>query len=140
MTRNRSSAARILDHLRRRWAVWSGLLALALLAAHLVITMEIKAGLCDLAQELQETGEARSSVFYHVGPSTASAIKRATAEDFSISVRPFDWVSRGRLVTHTAFIRSPTKEIAIRIRFNPLSGWCHLVGYKTIRDEARGLR
>jgi hypothetical protein len=140
MMPDRRPLACILVHLRRHWAVWSGLLALAILAAHLVITMEIKAGLLDLARELRETGEARSSVFYRVGPAVAAAIKGSTAEDYSILVRPFDRVGSGKMVTHTAFIRSSDREIAIRIRFNPLSGWCHLVGYMTIRDEARGLR
>ena len=119
--------------LSTRWLRIGFVFVLALIATNAWLSYRIKIGLRDLAGEIQKSEDPRSDVFYWVGPSTTSSIKEVTNGDYSISVWPFDWFESGQFVTHTAFIKSSEKEIGIRIRFNPLDRFFHIVGFYTIR-------
>lgn len=107
--------------------------ALALIATNAWLSHRIKSGLRDLAGELQKSEDPRSDVFHWVGPSTTTSIKEVTKGDYSISVWPFDWFESGHFVTHTAFIESSEKQIGIRIRFNPMDRFLHIVGLYNVR-------
>jgi hypothetical protein len=116
-----------------RWLRIVFIFALALIATNAWLSHRIKSGLRDLAGEIQKSEDPRSDFFYWVGPATTYSIKEVTKSDYSISVWPFDWFGTGEFVTHTAFIKSSEKEIGIRIRFNPLDRFFHIVGFYTVR-------
>lgn len=116
-----------------RWMRIVFIFALALIATNAWLSHQIKSGIRDLAGEIQKSEDPRSDTFYWVGRSTASSIKEVTKGNYSISVWPFNWFGSSQFVTHTAFIKSSEKEIGIRIRFNPMDGFFHVVGYYTVR-------
>src|SRR3954451_18263092 len=117
--------------LSKRWLRIGFIFALALIATNAWLSHRIKSGLRDLAGKIQKSEDPKSDVFYWVGASTISSIKGVTKGDYSISVWPFDWFESGQFVTHTAFIKSPEKEIGIRIGFNPMDRFFHIVGFYT---------
>jgi len=116
-----------------RWMRIVYIFAVALIVTNAWLSHRIKSGLRDLAGEIQKSEDPRSDVFYWVGRSTASSIKEVTKGNYSISVWPFDWFESGQFVTHTVFITSPEKEIGIKIRFNPMDRFFHVVGFYTVR-------
>ena len=109
-------------------------MALAAVAANLWLTHRIKCGLRHAIEKIHRGAEIDSDTFWTIGPATISVLEDVTQKPYSISVRPFDWVESGRLVTHTAFVSSDTKEIRVRLKYNPFSGKFHIVGYATIRE------
>ena len=88
-----------------------------------------KRGLYDFVHEFKKNPEYESSVFWWIGPSTRFRLKEITDSKYSISVFPLDWAGSGQLVTHTAFVTAGTKTLKLRLRFNPLDRYFHIVGF-----------
>jgi hypothetical protein len=88
-------------------------------------------GMAVFIPEIQKNLGYESSVYWWVGPDTRETLRDICKAPYTISVYPFDWVESGRFVTHTVFVRTETQVMKIRVRFNPLHGYFHVVGYAT---------
>gem|GEM_PF-6918784 len=92
-------------------------------------------GMAVFIPEIQKNLGYESSVYGWVGPDTRETLRDICKVPYTISVYPFDWVESGRFVTHTVFVRTETQVMKIRVKFNPMQGYFHVVGYAT--DETK---
>lgn len=111
-----------------KWRVF-GLIVAAVCSIWIGLGLYAKRGLYSFVNELRKNPDYESSVFWWIGPSTRSELKEITDTEYTISVYPLDWVGSNQLVTHTAFVTAGMKTLKLRLRFNPLDRYFHVVGF-----------
>ena len=86
---------------------------------------------------LRDKAAQRRLALRSIGPSSRAELKEVMDSKYSISIRPLDWVGSGQFVTHTAFLTTDSKTLKLRLRFNPLDGYFHVVGFANEQSLGR---
>lgn len=83
----------------------------------------------ELIHEIKLNPNYQSRVIAWIGPATRRELAAMNGADDSISIRPLVSFGNGPSVTHTAFLKSGSKTLRLRLRFNPFEGKFHIVGF-----------
>ena len=111
-----------------KWKILGGIVSISC-ALWLGLGAYAKHGLYVYLRESKANPEYESSVFWWIGPATTTNLRELSTSELTISMRPLDWGGSGQFVTHSAFLSTNSKTLILRLRFNPMDRFFHIVGY-----------